>query len=240
MQILIIETGIAPDKVNDCCASQAQWFIQALAPLVEPHKHITVDVVRPYLDEKLPDPWVEKKVAILTGSWGMVTDHEDWSERTAEWVRNAMAAQWPLFGVCYGHQLMAYALGGEVSTNPRGPELGTFPITLNEAARNDPLLKPYPPIFDCYLFHEQSVVKPPSHVTILAHSSKDPCQILRYTHHAYSVQFHPEFTQPVISAALEDSYNHAPEKIHSTPVAAQTPWARQILLDFVKQAGSLS
>lgn len=83
-------------------------------------------------------------------------------------------------------------------------------------------------------------MKPPSHVTILAHSSKDPCQILRYTHHAYSVQFHPEFTQPVISAALEDSYNHAPEKIHSTPVAAQTLWARQILLDFVKKAGSLS
>ncbi|WP_438612278.1 glutamine amidotransferase-related protein, partial [Klebsiella variicola] len=44
----------------------------------------------------------------------MVTERLPWSEEAAEWLRQAMAIKLPLFGVCYGHQLLAYALGGEV------------------------------------------------------------------------------------------------------------------------------
>ena len=66
--------------------------------------------------------------AIITGSAAMVTERLPWSERTAGWIRDAMDVELPLFGVCFGHQLMAHALGGRVDYLPGGCEIGTQPI----------------------------------------------------------------------------------------------------------------
>src|SRR5690606_17456722 len=51
---------------------------------------------------------------IITGSPAMVTDRHDWSERSAEWLVAAVDQQLPTLGICYGHQLLAHALGGAV------------------------------------------------------------------------------------------------------------------------------
>ncbi len=77
----------------------------------------SVEVIDPEL-APLPEPR-HFSGAILTGSHSMVTDHEPWSERTAAWIPAVMAAGTPLLGICYGHQLIAYALGGDVGPNPR-------------------------------------------------------------------------------------------------------------------------
>ncbi len=80
--------------------------------------------------ETLPAP-DSQTVAVMTGSWAMVTDRLAWSEKTAAWIRSAMAVEMPLFGICYGHQLMADALGGEVAYHPAGRETGCKAITLS-------------------------------------------------------------------------------------------------------------
>lgn len=49
----------------------------------------------------------------------MVTDCLPWSEMTAEWIRDAMTIDMPIFGVCYGHQLMAHALGMRSLLSPK-------------------------------------------------------------------------------------------------------------------------
>lgn len=78
----------------------------------------------------------------------MVTERADWSERTAGWIRNAMDAELPLFGVCYGHQLMAHALGGRVDYLPGGREIGTLPIALTPQGANDPFSAKLPTILN--------------------------------------------------------------------------------------------
>jgi GMP synthase (glutamine-hydrolysing) len=70
-----------------------------------------ISVARVYAGEPLPAP-DNATIAVITGSWDMVTERLPWSEMTAAWIREAMAIEMPLFGVCYGHQLMAHALGG--------------------------------------------------------------------------------------------------------------------------------
>ena len=51
---------------------------------------------------------------IVTGSGAMVTDRHEWSERSSAWLREAAHEGLPLLGICYGHHLIAHALGGEV------------------------------------------------------------------------------------------------------------------------------
>ena len=57
---------------------------------------------------------------IVTGSAAFVTDRADWSELSVDWLREAAHAGTPLLGICYSHQLLAHALGGEVAYNPAG------------------------------------------------------------------------------------------------------------------------
>ena len=224
MAILIIEMGVPPGKISEECGETAQWFVNRLADFGK-----KADIVRPYKGDPIPSPDTVKG-AIITGSWAMVTDRADWSEKTAEWIRQAMTIDTPLLGVCYGHQLMADALGGQVGTNPHGGEKGSFTVALTEAGKSNPLLDGFPVTFDANLFHEQSVLVPPEHAEVLAYSEKDGCQMLRYGTSSFSVQFHPEFTKEVLKAAWEDS---AGENNPATcPIADSTVWARKILHNF--------
>jgi GMP synthase (glutamine-hydrolysing) len=132
--------------------------------------------------------------AIVSGSGAMVTDRLDWSEATAAWLAEAAAAGFPLFGICYGHQLLAHALGGEVGYNPAGREMGTIEIELLPGAKQDALFGPLPATMPVQLTHRQSVLRVPEGATVLARSSADACQAFRWGEHVWGVQFHPEFS----------------------------------------------
>lgn len=234
--LLIIEMGTPPGFVRNQCGSHADWFAQALAPIAARADNTTIKTVRPYAGEAIPSA-KSVKAAVITGSWVMVTDLLDWSERTAAWVRDAMQAQLPLLGVCYGHQLMAHALGGTVGDNPNGLEVGVHTITLNQAAASDPLLAGYPHTWQAYLFHQQSVLTPPAGATPLATSEQDQHQILRYAPHAYSTQFHPEFSAGVMQATIDNLVATAPQSAPAAmSVAPETPSSRRLLLDFFSRA----
>ena len=94
---------------------------------------------------------------IVSGSAAMVTDRADWSERSADWLRDAAHEGLPLFGICYGHQLLAHALGGEVAYNPAGRESGTVHIDLRPPAQDDPLFSALPLKFTAHAPHVQTV-----------------------------------------------------------------------------------
>lgn len=228
MAITIIETGTPPEPVRIRCGQTADWFLAALARIGK-----KADIVRPYLGEKLPEP-TSITAAIITGSWSMVTDREAWSEKTAAWIRQAMTFDIPLFGVCYGHQLMAHALGGIVGDNPYGGETGIADIELTPSGKRNLLLDNFPESFPACVFHRQSVLKPPQDGDILAVSEKDGCQILRYGTSAFSVQFHPEFTSEIIESAC-GTINIKPDGF-SVSASQETNWPLKLLHNFCRIA----
>ena len=132
----------------------------------------------------------------------MVTHRHEWSERTAQWLADAVRADVPLLGVCYGHQLLAHALGGRVIDNPRGREIGTVRIDCLAPAARDPLLAAAGD-FPAQATHVQTVADLPANATVLARSSHDDFHAVRYARRAWGVQFHPEF-----SVAAMRSYLH--------------------------------
>lgn len=195
-RVVVIQMGRAPDDISAVFGDQGEWFKRALA-----QENVEITVTCPADGERLPDA-DSFDVAILSGSWSMVTDREDWSEATRQWILEILPTGKYMLGVCYGHQLMADALGGRVDYHPLGREIGLKTVTLTDAAREDPLLASFPQRFEANLSHEQTVVTPPPGAVVLGHSEHDPHQMLRYSENAFSVQFHPEFTPPLMRACV--------------------------------------
>jgi GMP synthase (glutamine-hydrolysing) len=127
-----------------------------------------------------------------------VTDREPWSEATAEWLGAAIAAELPVLAICYGHQLLAHALGGRVAKNPRGREIGTVEVALAAAARGDDLLGEFPGALRVQSSHLESVLELPPGATRLATTKLDPNHAFRIGRSAWGVQFHPEFDADVV------------------------------------------
>jgi GMP synthase (glutamine-hydrolysing) len=162
----------------------------------------TVRIVDPTAGDPLPEAAGVPGI-VITGSHAMVTDHEAWSDAAAAWLRTAVAQGVPILGICYGHQLIADALGGAVADNPRGREFGTVAAALQPAARDDPLLGGLDggsdtPQFHVHACHTQSVVRLPAGARILAASARDPHLAYRLDGAVWGVQFHPEFDADVV------------------------------------------
>ncbi|MGH8212450.1 MAG: glutamine amidotransferase [Rhodanobacteraceae bacterium] len=230
--LLIIQTGEAPQPIFEKLGGFAQWFRASMRLRAD-----QVRVVRVDTGGKLPKP-IEGAGAVITGSGAMVTDRERWSEDTAAWLRNAMDASLPLFGVCYGHQLMAHAFGGTVGWLPSGREIGTQRITRNGHA--DALLDGLPAKFPAHTTHRQAVIEAPRGARVLARSAIDPHQILRYGPNAVSTQFHPEFGVRAMRAYLR-SREEALQEEGRDVVALErevsaTPDARALLRRFARAA----
>jgi GMP synthase (glutamine-hydrolysing) len=142
---------------------------------------------------------------VVTGSHDMVTDRLGWSERTACWLAEVVASGAPVLGICYGHQLLAYALGGTVDYNPNGREAGTTEVRLLAAAQADLLLAGLPSPMEVHVSHSQSVLRLPPGAIRLAENAWDANQAYRVGACAWGVQFHPEFDAEVMRAyAAED------------------------------------
>jgi GMP synthase (glutamine-hydrolysing) len=155
---------------------------------------LQVDVFR---QETLPTPGNVAGV-VVTGSAAMVSEKEDWSERTAAWLETAVKTGIPVLGVCYGHQLLAHALGGRVGRNPRGRQIGTVQAQLTADGKDDSLLGHLSETFAAQTSHLESVLELPPESTRLAISPRDDNFAIRFAKNAWGIQFHPEFSEPVM------------------------------------------
>ncbi|WP_426661036.1 glutamine amidotransferase [Rhodanobacter aciditrophus] len=233
--VLIIRTGRAPDAIRARHGDFPHWF--RLGAQLPPRRLQVVDVAA---GEALPSPGAVAG-AIITGSAAMVTERAAWSEHAAGWIRAAMDAELPLFGVCFGHQLMAHALGGRIDYLPGGREIGTQAIARLDAGGGDPLVNRLPGSFRAHTTHEQSVLEAPPGAIVLARSARDPHQLLRYGPHALSTQFHPEFSADVMRAYIRrkhaDMQREGFDPQRSLREVAATPVARRLLQRFARHHG---
>lgn len=173
------------------------WFPRGLG--LRPPEIRVIDVTSA---PGLPDPALIAG-AVITGSHAMVTDRAPWSEALADWLRVAVPGGLPLLGVCYGHQLLAHALGGEVDYLPGVPEVGTVPVRLTQAGRADALLGVLPEHFLAQATHAQTVRRLPPGAVPLAGNDDEPHHAFRFGERAWGLQFHPEFDRAVMLAYVD-------------------------------------
>jgi GMP synthase (glutamine-hydrolysing) len=144
----------------------------------------------------------------------------------------------PVLGVCFGHQLLARALGALVERNPKGPEVGTREIALTEEGRRDPLFSGLPAALLVQENHEDHVPAPPAGATVLARNDHTPVQAFALGG-IRSVQFHPEFDAArnrLVCTECRADLDAARPGLGDEAVASirETPLAERVLANWVR------
>ena len=124
---------------------------------------------------------------LVTGSRASVYWDREWIDRVRTWVGEAVDAGLPTLGVCWGHQLLADALGGEVE------DMGEYEIGYRTVEHDGqtPLLDGVDPEFTAFTTHSDRVVEAPPGARVFAENDYGIHGFRK--DHAFAVQFHPEY-----------------------------------------------
>ncbi len=174
--------------------------------------------------------------AVITGSHSMVTDNLPWSVRLEEWILSLLHTDTPLFGICYGHQLLAQAAGGQVGFHPRGEEIGTVAVQLLPDCVNDPVFQSLLQSFLVHATHEQTVLRLPAGSVRLAANEYESNHAFRVGGWAWGVQFHPEYSADIMRSYIREQKDELEEAGRNVPEllnrVSETPYAAQTLRNF--------
>jgi len=170
-------------------------------------------------------------IYLTTGSKCGVNDGFAWIDQLQDFVLQLWAAGKPLAGICFGHQLMAKALGGEVRKSPRGWGVG---MSFNDVLVHKSWMLPNASALDLIVSHQDQVVRLPEQAEVLASSDFCPYYLLQYGQHFLSVQGHPEFCK-TYSADLMTARkaNIPPTRLRAGQASLTAPVDDQLMLDWI-------
>ena len=187
------------------------------------------------LGQPLPAP-SQCAGVVVTGSHAMVTDALPWSVRLEKWIPEVVEREIPFLGICYGHQLLARAMGGRVDYHPRGREIGTVRIELLAAANTDPIFSGLSGQPLVHVVHSQTVLQLPPAAERLARNDFEPNHAFRIGPAAWGIQFHPEYNRRIMCAYIEELSHELRATDHDVAALLKSvrdaPEGRDVLLRF--------
>ncbi|ENY6167394.1 glutamine amidotransferase [Vibrio fluvialis] len=231
--LLIVNVGQAPQAQLEKFGDFEEWALRAIRSQgVEQHDihiefHDGVQHALPNFDTLAG--------VIIMGSLAMASEKKPWMLRLSDEIVQLVERQIPLLGICFGHQLIAQALGGVVGYHPQGLEIGTVQIAKEPAANDDAIFAHLPEQFGAQAVHYQSVLTLPESAVHLARSDFEPHHAYRVGSACWGVQFHPEFTPEIMQMSL-DGLKHEFEDDYPAKSAqvTETEQAKQVLLQFAR------
>ncbi len=186
MKIGIITCGYVDPPLSDSHGQYVDMIESAFASVNEAMVFQNYDAIKgelPGLDEC--------HGFILTGSVHNAYDDYPWILALADWIRSCEARRKPLVGICFGHQIIARALGGVVEKSHKGWGLGSYEVRvvafkewMNLAIDSARML----------VSHQDQVVVVPEEMNVIAGNDFCPNFMLVKDDHILTVQGHPEFS----------------------------------------------
>ncbi|WP_376087421.1 type 1 glutamine amidotransferase [Roseomonas sp. CCTCC AB2023176] len=189
MTIAILQCGDAPAEL----VPEHGPYGEMVRRLLGGRAAVILDVTR----GDLPREVGEHEAYVLSGSPAGVYEPLPWIPPLLEFVRGAKGRA-RMVGICFGHQAMAQALGGQVVKSPKGWGIGLQRYGVEaRAGWMDPVDH-----VDAPASHQDQVVVRPEGARVVAASGFTPFAALDYGD-AISFQFHPEFTPEFGRALIE-------------------------------------
>lgn len=211
-RITIVETGLVPSEHRERHGSFPDMFermIRAEDPMA------TIDIVSIPNGDALPDPRGLEAI-LITGAAAGVYDRLDWIAPLEDFVRTAYAKKTPMVGVCFGHQLIAQALGGTVRKSEKGWGIG----------RHVYQVLPENGVIDGEAIaiaasHQDQVIEPPNDALTILSSDFTPHAGLLYPNGTtLTVQPHPEFDVAFARVCCDLRDGKAPDDVVTTARAS--------------------
>jgi len=176
--------------------NDGQKVVQLLQPL---RPNWSFEVV-PVKDGVLPSSPEAFDGYVITGSPASVNDdHLPWVGQLLDFIRAVDAVRQPLIGLCFGHQAVARALGGQVARNAAGWGLGTAPTHWTTTPA---WMQPSQATTTLMAAHNEQVTRMPEGAVCLGGSDFCPIGSMQIGQHIWTTQFHPEMPLVFMKALL--------------------------------------
>ena len=195
IRLCVLQAGENNPKIPDDIPKYAEMFRLLFAPVTE----LELDFIQVRLGE-FPDDIDAWNAYLVTGSAAGVYDDLEWIDPLKSLIRDIHAKKKPLVGICFGHQIIAEALGGKAVKSPKGWGVGVRSMAMQDAPsyfedQNGCLTLLY--------MHQDQVIQAPEGARVFA--GDDFCPIGAYTigENVLCLQGHPEFNPELVDAILD-------------------------------------
>jgi len=183
----ILTCGHAPVELGDSVADYPDLFVQMLGADAFDYRFFDIVGGDPIPEPGACDAW------LITGSRHGVYEDHPWIAPLEALVRRIHEEGRPLVGICFGHQLVAQALGGRVEKHAGGWSVGRVEYRLDDAADAVPLMA----------YHQDQVIEPPPGARVLGESDVCRYAALAIGDTIRTLQPHPEFDVSVVTGLLD-------------------------------------
>ncbi len=236
MKLTLLQVGEIPAPLRDRFSRFDSFFERLFSEI---DGTLAFESVPIHDGAPFPDPKTIEAVVIPGSAYG-VYDTPDWMDPLRDFIRAAYGARTPMLGVCFGHQIMADALGGEVRKSDKGWGIGRHTYSV---VRKHPVLDGLGGEIAIAASHQDQVVVPPPGTEVFLFSPFTPYAGLAYDNGAaISVQPHPEFdvefSRALVELQRQDplSDDFIDERLASLDAALDNGQLAEVLLRFLKEA----
>lgn len=193
MRIGLLECDHVDDRFRDVAGDYRDMFTALLAP--RGLELVPVDAC----NGELPARPGDFEGYVCTGSRRSAYDDRPWIHDLARFVRDVAAAGVPFVGICFGHQMLAHALGGEVRQADGGWGVGPHATVVDRA---EPWMAPELTRPRLQYMHQDQVVRLPEGASVLGSADHCPVAMLRAGERMLGIQAHPEFPAAYVDALV--------------------------------------
>lgn len=224
------------DRVSDEFIADHGQYPEMFANLLQPADPTLEYLIFDAEHGELPSDIHVVDAYLITGSRHGVNDGLPWVEQLEDFVRQLHAAQKKAIGICFGHQVIAKALGGQVIKSPKGWGVG---MSQNTLFIHKEWMKKSKQQFNLLVSHQDQVVELPQGAEVLAGSDFCPYFMMQISHHFLTVQGHPEFTKAYsrdLMVSREDALNEREYNrgIKSLELSEDDALMAQWIIDFIR------